>query len=223
MTLEHPWPSQTDVADAALREGAAPTLAITEQFFKVHALADDPVVMVEQDPDQGWHVTLRLRDVPYYWGCRVETQEGALIATWGCDVEDVRAYLSLDSDTLSPEEIEVRIGLPATRGFRIGEPRSSRPGSPVATYNWYTLDSPASRASGIDQHLDALFALLQPRADAVASVVGEIGGGVINVCYNGWQGSMGGVHLTADQAMLLGRMGLALDVDLYAEGPALLE
>lgn len=123
----------------ALEEIAEPTNVNTRCFFRVHKLRDqngsDPVAWVEQEDDR-WQVYFRIQDEPYFWVISWSKTAERCLNIWGYASEYARVYLSIQSEKLTMEEIESKIGIQPTKVYRKGKPAKfkrpmARPSQPA--------------------------------------------------------------------------------------------
>ncbi len=196
----------------------SPTLAITEQFFAVHRLADEPVACVWHEHDCHW-VYLRLDDERYYWVVRIEQQvDGQFRPTWGFHSPHANVYVAIFSHRLSTSEISAALSLSPTDEKEKG---ALMPGGRrvYGENRWYYCPSVPDCldfATKLKHLLDEL------PADKVQSLREDCSVS-INVAYYEYQGAPGGWHLESDILKKLAVLGVDLDVDLYVSGPPLPE
>lgn len=193
---------------------ASPTLAITEQFFTAHRLADDPVACVWHD--QHCHlVYLRLQDERYYWVVRIERQQdGSFTATWGFHSPHADVYAVIYSQRSIPAEISAVLSMSATdqreKGVLLGRVA-------LREHRWYhhsSLPDCLDFETKLKRLLDEL------PADKVHSLPGDCEV-CIQVAYYEYQGCPGGWHLEPSILKQLAVLGVSLDIDLYVSGPPL--
>ncbi len=91
----------------------SPTLAITEQFFAVHRLAEQPIACVWHEHDCHW-VYFRLHDERYYWVVRIEQQNGKFVPTWGFHSPHANVYAVIFSQRVPTAELSAAMSLSAT-------------------------------------------------------------------------------------------------------------
>ncbi len=199
-------------------EVESPQLAVTEQFFAVHRLADEPVAGVWHKDGSRW-VFLRLQGEPYYWVVRVEQQpNGQLRATWGFHSPHANVYAAVYSQRLSVAEISAVLGISPTDQRSKGQ---LLPGGRRAyqEHRWY-YHPDVPDCLDFETKLNRL--LQQLPAEKVQSLPGDCSVG-INVAYYEYQDGPGGWHLDAETLSKLAALGADLDVDLYVSGPPLPE
>lgn len=84
--------------------------------------------------------------------------------------------------------------------------------------NLWKFDSQLTTSAHVEEHLEALLALLEARADALEKLATvyeaelEIGGAIY---YEDWTP---GIHLSRELTRRLAQLGLSLDLDLYFRG-----
>ena len=221
--------SMTDqeITSAALQEVKSPTWAMTEQFFEIHALKEeDPIALIEYVQDETssnpvWRVYLNLQDVHYYFQIGFESQQDSLRVV-GCNSsEHASVRLNIHSNIDSPDRIEQTLELPASyKGYR-GEhihPKSLK----VRDNHVYSFKAKAPNAWTFDRKLERLLDDLILVKQQLKEVHERSTSCIINVSYAAWQSQMWGCHLSVNTIQKLNSLDIALDIDLYAEGPELL-
>lgn len=199
-----------------MAEIECPTLAITEQFFAVHRLADEPLAGVWADGDRRY-VYLRLHNEPYYWVVVIESDptEGAQ-ATWGFHSAHANVYAVIYSERLTAAEISDRLSIQPSETRDKGAPL---PGN-RRTYNehrWY-FRPPVPEFLDFETKLASLLESLPVKR--VRSLPSDCTFR-INVAYYEYQSCPAGWHLDTNALRRLVELGCELDVDLYTSGPEL--
>ena len=215
-----------EIIFAALQEVRNPTWAMAEQFFEIHALEEeDPVALVENVQDDTssnpiWRIYLNLKDVRYYFQFGFESQQGRLRVV-GCNSSEYASVRLNIHSKINPDHIEQALGLPASykgyQGERI-HPKSSK----IRDNHVYSFKTDAPNAWTFDRKLERLLDNLVPTKQQLKEVRERSTSCTINVSYAAWQSQMWGCHLSINTIQKLNSLGIALDIDLYAEGPELL-
>ena len=175
----------------------------------------------DSEPNPTWRVYLNLEDVRYYFQIGFERQRGVLLVI-GCNSsEHASVRLNIYSEIDFPDQIEQALGLPASfkgyQGKRI-HPKSSK----IRDDHVYTFKAKAPDAWTFDRKLERLLDDLVPVRQQLREVHERSTSCMINVAYYAWQSQMWGCHLSVNTIQRLSSLGIALDIDVYAEGPELL-
>lgn len=124
---------------------------------------------------------------------------------------DAYAYFWIQGYTCSPDEVSERLRLNPTSMRRIGDIQQY---GPPAKLNRWEMLSPLPRGNSLHQeHLEALFTLLEPSAGAILEFSTHCQAGINCVGY--YYGTNPGLHLSAALLARLNALGLAVDFDLY--------
>ena len=217
-----------DVTAAALNEVKSPMWVMTEQFFEIHALKEaDPVALVERVQDDlesnpAWRVYLNLENVHYYFQITLQSQRDSLRVI-GCNSsEHASVRLNIFSDLDSPDQIGRALGLPASRKGYKGDLKFGPRSTKLRDDHFYSFEAQAPTAWDFEQKLKRLLETLLPKRQQLEGVCQRSTSCMINVAYYAWQSQMWGCHLSTDTISMLSSLGVALDIDLYAEGLELL-
>ena len=211
-------PDDEQLAAIALAEVNTPTLAITEQFFAVHCLADEPIACVWHIRDCHW-VYLRLDGESYYWVVRIEQEkDGRFGPTWGFYSAHANVYAAIRSQSVPAVEISEALSLVPTDENEKG---ALMPGGrrSYGEHRWYFHPSVPDC---LDFETKIRHLLEELPADKVQSLPEDCSVS-INVAYYEYQAVPGGWHLDAGIIQQLAELGVDLDVDLYVGGPDLPE
>ena len=117
------------------------------------------------------------------------------------------------SKTLSLNQIQEIIGLPPSRFHNIGDPVSSRSSTPVHNRDYYSIQSKSLESESMEQHIEEILSLLEPRMDAIRRLSSEA-----NLClFCGFSSGngQGGFGLSPELLSRLARLGLEVVLDLY--------
>lgn len=135
---------------------------------------------------------------------------------------DTILTMRIVGEAVDPDAITARLGLAPTRAHHKGEPISPRVRRPRPFGVWL-LDSPLGRDRPLEEHLDVLLGLLEPRAEALRSLAAE---GCPADLFSGhfMQRYNTGIELSPGVLGRVAALGLALDIDIYdspreVEGP----
>jgi hypothetical protein len=127
---------------------------------------------------------------------------------------DAYAYFWVEGYTASPNEISARLDLTPTSMRRIGD--VGRNGPPATSNSWRLL-SPLARGDRLLQdYIEGLLSLLEPRASAVCELAAQYSVGINCVGY--YYGSNPGLHLSSSLLARLAALRVAVDFDLYNYG-----
>jgi hypothetical protein len=125
------------------------------------------------------------------------------------------ASFVVTSTTLTPEEIERRLGYAPTRAHHMGDPVSPRHPSALHAHkhHYYGLHSGLRNSQEMQAHLEALLSRLEAKAEAVAGLSEEA-----SVCF--WCGfssgnGQGGFTLSPSILQRLAQLGVEVALDLY--------
>lgn len=206
------------VAAAALAEVNSPRLAITEQFFAVHRLAEkNPVADIWRD-GRHWYVSLRLHGEPYFWVAVVEQDTEGLRATWGYSIALANVYLAAYSETLTADQITAALSLEPYETRRKGDLKlGGRSPLRFDEHRWYYRpDCP--EALGFERKLARLLEDLLSRSERYRALKDELRA-VVSVSLHDYAGGPSGWHLDSETITRLNDLGLQLGVDLWVSGP----
>ncbi|MGB6975338.1 MAG: DUF4279 domain-containing protein [Terracidiphilus sp.] len=137
------------------------------------------------------------------------------------DMKWSRATFRIFGDSLGLEEVTSSLGIQATSSGLKGEIlSSSRLKKPLRTSIW-RLASPLNTEQPLEDHLNWLLDVLEPKSDVVSKLAKEFD--VDFFC--GFSSANGQGGFTLDPALLarLARLTVPLFLDLYPPGPITLE
>lgn len=117
------------------------------------------------------------------------------------------------SDTLPPEQMEAIVGLPPTRSYRIGDPRSKRTNRGVYNRHYYSIQSTISAAELLDKHIEEILSILEPRMDRVRQLAADAS--LCLFCGFSSGNGQGGFVLSPSLLSRLAQLGLEVVLDLY--------
>jgi hypothetical protein len=214
---------ETQAVEIARREILSPTLAATREVLAVHkpVLVDgQPLIAradVAREPD-AFHFYFRLEGEPYYLVVVVRCEGDQLAVTCACVEADVRVFLLVKSQELTPAEITRRLGLKPTAAYAKGD--RLHPELPPLQYTKWRFEPHQTLAEELGRKLDLLLDQLEPAAGAIAQLRADCDVS-INVCYEGYKEWLGGWNAPATTLKRLAALGADLHFDLYASGPNL--
>ena len=214
------------IAEAALSEIAAPQLATTEQILAVHALAAthgvvQPISIEPRADEQAYRVSFAIADQPYFFVVLVVANASLPQAKASFIEASVHVYLAIYSKTLDPDTITQRIGITPSRTSTKGDPVRPRASRLYLEHRWYlTLHPDPPRA--LEIKLRQLLGRIVDATEAIVALAPEADV-VVHIVYKGYQSWMGGVHLDPATLHQVAALGAAIDLDLYAYGPELLD
>lgn len=140
-------------------------------------------------------------------------------------VPEIRAWLSIRSKTVTPEEMTRRLELEPERTLAIGQRIGDRPTAPVATWHIWSGMPGDGDAWDAETHIVSLLRIWEPRADAIRELLAEpetdgsvvVGVHVIegddDVCNTPAMG------LAASTMARLAALGLMYDLDVNVLAP----
>ena len=143
---------------------------------------------------------------------------GLVVADLHCVA--TRATLCFSDDDLDPDELTRRLGVAPTSAFRRGD-TGHRPNAdrPAVTGAWLLGTDEAGIAPALDAHLRALLDRIEPAAEEVRRIAGEVERAEIFCLWmTDYDAGAGPVVEPATLARI-GRLGLALGFDFYEVGP----
>ncbi len=105
--------------------------------------------------------------------------------------------------------------LQPTKVMVAGEPNFKHPPGRKNHWNLWTFDSPLPMAAPTEEHLEVLISVLEPRAEAIATLVevhqAEVGFRCV-IHYRDWTP---GIRFSPDIMRRLGNLNLAVELNLY--------
>lgn len=118
--------------------------------------------------------------------------------------------LKVISTELVPELVSAAIGISCDRCWRIGD---LRPKTIIKEkQNGWILDSGLPRTATLDEHINALLSILEPRADSVRQL--SVASTVELSCVV-YSDHNPGLSFDASVIAKIARLGAGLDIDLY--------
>jgi hypothetical protein len=121
-------------------------------------------------------------------------------------------YLGVIGFGPDPAVVTELVGLTPTRAWAKGEPIASAK-SVGQTHSRWELHSPLVGHASVEEQLDALLALLEPRANAVRNAAKHFEASVRVLVESSHANPS--FHFTAAQVQRLSSLNLALDADFY--------
>ncbi len=123
------------------------------------------------------------------------------------------AAFMASSLTITPDEMASRIGLPPTRSHQIGDPYSPRATDTQRTDHLYAVHANEPDSAPLQDHIQSLLALLEPRAASIADLAAEAQ--LYLFCGFSSGNGQGGFTLTPETLTRIAALGLELSLDLY--------
>jgi hypothetical protein len=154
---------------------------------------------------------------PYMFGVSI-TNTGPVRVAGSYLEASCSVSLVIKSDLLSPDEISSRVGLEPSHTQKKDVP--NRPGASAPTNSWVLKGK--HEHCPADVVIPEFIEMLEsagPRLLAIAALADT--DLYVAVTYHGNVDWMWGIHLEASTLRRLTALGAALDLDLYASGPAL--
>ncbi len=212
------------IRDSILTELREQRLGVTEQFFDIHRLPDEPKIFscVERRSDRTIGQSyVRVQNQPYYWVVQSELQPtGTWQATWGYCSHQARVYLAVYHEHETAESISDRLGMRPDKIAVKGQPIFRRPGGKCFdSHRWY-LQSPAADYRDVKDRLEALLIAIEPFSDRLAELQDDAGcHAAINAAlYDSTEWAFG-FHLDVATIRRLAKAKLGIDFDMYHSGP----
>jgi len=127
-----------------------------------------------------------------------------------------KAALCIYGETLQPNEIDSDLGLQATNSGLRGESQSKYPRARQLRTSIWTLDSPLDEHLPLQDHLEWLLDVLEPKLDAVLQIAKRYDAKL----FCGYSSEHGQGGCTFDAALLdrIAKFGIPLVLDLYPPG-----
>jgi hypothetical protein len=206
------------------------TWGVTQQFLAVNQVNIDasgqPTVAHVDDRRRAGHyyVYFAIRDEPYYFVVCVRSEAASRSIVSGVYMEaGVKAYLTIRSAELRPEEITARVGLVPHTVHARGDPRGRVVGRTWDDHFW-RLEAQRGIPGSVEDKIASLLSVLEPVATKIASLKPACTVRVTTV-FEGWGGDLGfgGFGFDALTIKRLADLGAELDFDLYAHGPLMPE
>jgi hypothetical protein len=126
----------------------------------------------------------------------------------------VSSELIVESETLSPEEISARIGIPCDRCWRVGGLRG-KTGKTWTTSGWVLKSSVSAssytRSSLFSSCLGNLIKRLEPIADKIKNLCGE---GDVGVSVDILASEIPGLYIDREVLRAIANVGAWLDIDI---------
>lgn len=122
--------------------------------------------------------------------------------------------LRIFSDEMAPEDISMSLGLEPTSSFRTGDVHCQ--GELRREINgWFFCTESSVDSKDTEAHISAILAKLECKAEAVAAL--QAGGCHLDI-WSVWRfDGQGGPSLSADQMLILGKLGIGVVWDIYAD------
>jgi hypothetical protein len=127
------------------------------------------------------------------------------------------ASLCIYSETISPEEITARMGVPASRSHQKGQPVSSRTPSVLRRESNWILVSPLEDTQDLASHLRWLADIIEPRIEVLRALLPKCK--IKLFCGFSSDSGQGGTVLDSALLARLGKLPMDLTLDLYPPGP----
>jgi hypothetical protein len=210
------------VKKCAIAEALRPKLGATQQILGIDRLVLTEgiplALLVEQLPERDiFRVYFKIQDQPYYLVVIVSQEQEQFVADFALRAAEVRAYLTIQSQLLTPTIITERAGLTPTRSQQMGElmqpaysPRR------FAEHRWY-FEPQANIPGSLEDKLEFLLDRLELSQPQILTL-SESCDICISICYEAYLGSMGGWHIKKGTMQRIVALGADVDLDLYARG-----
>lgn len=207
--------SDAEIAATAIAEVHGPTWGVTEQFFAVHQLADEPLACIRAGHDCQ-NVYLRVRGERYYWVVLVDCETQAPKIAGGFVSAHVNICAGVHSPNVTAAEISKALSLQPTKTQAKGDPIANGLRK-CPEHRWYYKPN-------VPDCLDFEAKLKHLLCNLPTAKIRELPSTCeffISIAYYEYQGWPGGWHLDSDMLQRLADLGGELDIDLYTSGPAL--
>ena len=130
-----------------------------------------------------------------------------------------RATLCFADDALDPDGVTRRLGVEPTSAFRRGDTgHGSGANRPAVTGVWLLGTDEAAIAPALDAHLRALLDVIEPVAQEVRRIAGEVERAEVFCLWMTGYDAGDGPVVSARTLARLGALGLALGFDFFATG-----
>jgi hypothetical protein len=129
----------------------------------------------------------------------------------------IRMYFALLSTEASLSAISAVVGREPSSFAPIGEPIGKHPGAIPRKRSIWRIESGLPDSATIEEHFDALLALLEEHSSGVRESARKFDG-CIN-CYFRMETATPGFHLSREQIARTAALGLPIDFDFYAFPP----
>lgn len=218
----------------AMEEFRSPTLAVTNQYLAVHRVATDeqenPIVpridgVSEADASKVYFslVDFEGAKLDYYLVvriCRKNEDEHEIGGVWVAP--RIQVYITVASESMTPDELTSVIGLEPTRSWAKGSPKNKRGGFPVHSHSRWLFEAIPDLPADLDEKLQCLHAEIHAASATLASL-GESCEIVISIILDEWTGNHGSVPIGADSIRWISVLGASIDIGVYSWGPEMLE
>lgn len=216
----------------ALEEAQSPKLGTTESIFSVHTLVKDDtggIIISRVDDSREKDAAyvyfplkdkIKKRDQDYYLVIVIRKNEKGMFVMSASYIEaKVRVYLVIISNDLSPEEISSRLKLTPTKVNHKGELYpGKRTFKKVYKENEWIFEPQKDMPEELGIKMEYLLSQLAPVEINIANLPDDVYKS-INVCYEGYQGWMGGWHFNQSLLNRIALLKVKMSFDLYASGP----
>lgn len=214
-----------EAVHVALTELARPTRADTRPFFQVHDLETEggrPRVFGVLPGEGCWEIYFRPQN-EFSFLVMMVAHEGGAWSIRGCRASArARVALSIVSEDLTAQAITQVTGLEPTDSWSRGDLRTHprmRHLGPHAFTRW-TLCPEGDLPGEFEDKLTRLLQLTEPAAARIRALADTCDVSIL-VGDQGYTGQMWGLPIESRDVARIAALGAALDVDLYASGPAL--
>ena len=224
--------SDQDIAfELALKEVRDREWAMTRQFLWAHRLKMqgqtpelDQVEVVHGESETKYLFNFPVEGERYFFVLPVFKTPAGFSLGYCHAVAASKVSLRFTSESILPETITEQVGLEPTKSWHLGDIR--QPGN--GTYSFHNWEFRATNflSGDFDRKFSQLLDAVEPYTERIAKFLTETGNsvtGYVNVYYEGYANQMWGLHLTKVDLLRLSKLGVDVDIDLYASGPDLPE
>jgi hypothetical protein len=122
--------------------------------------------------------------------------------------------LRIFSDEVDPESVSKTLGFEPTDSFRTGDVHCQGK-LRRKTNGWFFCTESSMDSKDTEEHIDLILAKLDGKGEAVATL--QAAGCYLDI-FSFWTfDGQGGPSLTAEQMLMLGKLGIAVCWDVYAD------
>lgn len=127
---------------------------------------------------------------------------------------EVTASITFTGDTLNPEEITALLQCTSTKSYKIGYPMYPGKQSPIATTNFWALESELPQHVELEEHIDNLFSKTTTDLDIWKRITTEYKTNVF--CGVFMQVLNSGFEISPEILKKLGERNLKISFDIYS-------
>jgi hypothetical protein len=209
------------IRDIAINEVVSQTWGITQQLLSVNGIVFSDGAPVIEDlifTEEGTAVVyFPIVNEPYYFVVYVDLDPVTKLRTVGVCPGNTVAFVVASSQLTLEELTGNLMGVELTTTWRKGE---TIRGKLIHEDSGFEIKSHEKNTGEVEDKIQGIIKLIERQTNLretarIAEVV------QINIGYFGYTEWMSGIHLDAKVIQDLAELGVSVDIDLYASGPAL--